>query len=887
MHSSIEAPNPSSAGANFTLRAVDVVLAFAVAALTLPFFLLLVPGGRCERTAMLGRDGDVFQRLRWLAAPGWRARLARRTRLEHWPVLANILAGEMSWVGPRALDADDDRAAAAVASGRNAVAPGVFSLWQLRRQTSIDYGDEWSVDLDAIARRSLRHDLGILFRSLLTAGYGRQDAAPVDGKVLIDTVRVESVTMDETLDRIERRLDEPAGAPMQVCFVNPHCVNVARRDPAYRAAIAGAQLVVPDGVGMRIAGKLLRRPLRQNVNGTDLFPLLCARLAARRGRLYLLGARLGVAQKVADWVEAHHPGVQVVGATHGYFEAGEIPDVLADIRASRADVLLVAMGVPGQDRWVAEHAAEAGVKVAMGVGGLFDFFSGAIPRAPQWLRELGLEWAYRLWQEPGRMWRRYLLGNASFLVAVAMQRWLGSVESLLQGEAPRAAQGHPSAARAVVMALAPQADPLLRESGVLPVMLPLGDRPLLQRNLDTLAGLGVREVDLFAAEGVAEIKRLVADGARWGLRVRIHAVRDHTEALLRLSALDLPGDAPIWFAQAWHWLPAATFAGGVDEAAWFHEGAEGESRWSGWACLPRKDLFGLAQAAAVGMAEDYLAGHVAHRQSGPEPFSHTSVDTMLAAQARWLARRDDRFEVLHERGPGLRVAASARIAPDAVLIAPVEIGEHAVVASGARVGPGVVLGRRTFIDRNAVIEESLVADHVMIGADASVACAIATETGILNARWQAWLPARLTGNALSSTARPAATPRPAAAERLFALAAYALVGLPAACYRALGGRSDFARRVSPGLLGVARGQLSLVGVGQHAEVPPSVREAGWADKLAAAHRGLIRPEDAYREALNDEEARAWADVYLLASPGWRPRWRILRDYALNRGGKPG
>jgi N-acetylglucosaminyldiphosphoundecaprenol N-acetyl-beta-D-mannosaminyltransferase len=153
-----------------------------------------------------------------------------------------------------------------------------------------------------------------------------------------------------------------------------------------------------------------------------LFPRLCAALAGTSHRVFLLGARPEVVAGVRDWIAQHHPSVTVCGSRDGYFNAAEEPQVIADIAAARADLLLVALGAPHQEKWIARCLAATGVKLAIGVGGLFDFYSGRIPRAPQWLRELGGEWLYRLYQEPRRMWRRYLVGNVVFLWRVIRER---------------------------------------------------------------------------------------------------------------------------------------------------------------------------------------------------------------------------------------------------------------------------------------------------------------------------------------------------------------------------------------------------------------------------------------------------------------------------------
>ncbi len=158
------------------------------------------------------------------------------------------------------------------------------------------------------------------------------------------------------------------------------------------------------------------------MNGTDLLPRLCARLASSGTAVYLLGGQPGVAENVARWMETAYPGIRVGGTQHGYYPAEETERVKADIRASGAGILLVALGAPKQELWIREHAGQTGVKVAMGVGGLFDFYGGRIERAPAWMREIGMEWLFRLGKEPRRMWKRYLLGNALFAARIIRAR---------------------------------------------------------------------------------------------------------------------------------------------------------------------------------------------------------------------------------------------------------------------------------------------------------------------------------------------------------------------------------------------------------------------------------------------------------------------------------
>jgi N-acetylglucosaminyldiphosphoundecaprenol N-acetyl-beta-D-mannosaminyltransferase len=199
-------------------------------------------------------------------------------------------------------------------------------------------------------------------------------------------------------------------------------LNIAWRDPAYKATLRACDRVFADGIGLRLGGRMLGVELRDNVNGTDMYPLLC-QAAAKAGRsLYLLGARPGVAAAAAAAMRTRFPGLIIAGARDGYFSADEEDAVIEAINRSGAAILLVAMGAPRQEQWIARHRARLLPPIAMGVGGLFDFYSGRIRRAPPWMRKTGLEWVYRLLQEPGRMWRRYLIGNPLFLYRVSRQR---------------------------------------------------------------------------------------------------------------------------------------------------------------------------------------------------------------------------------------------------------------------------------------------------------------------------------------------------------------------------------------------------------------------------------------------------------------------------------
>jgi N-acetylglucosaminyldiphosphoundecaprenol N-acetyl-beta-D-mannosaminyltransferase len=189
-------------------------------------------------------------------------------------------------------------------------------------------------------------------------------------------------------------------------------IRLAREDPAFRAAVNGADLVVPDGVPVLWAARLLRQPLGERVTGVDLVEQGAALAAARGYRVFLLGAAPGVADAAAAALTRRHPGLCIAGTYAppiGPFSAEENARMVAAVRAARPHLLFVAFGAPRQELWIRAHLDELEVPVCVGVGGTFNFLSGAVPRAPRWMRRAGLEWAHRLAHEPGRLWRRYLV----------------------------------------------------------------------------------------------------------------------------------------------------------------------------------------------------------------------------------------------------------------------------------------------------------------------------------------------------------------------------------------------------------------------------------------------------------------------------------------------
>ena len=512
------AANPSK---QTLLRALDISLAgLALLPLALPLALATAIG-RAQRQSLQGRGGAAFERLA-LALPDSRTgRTLKALGATHWPVLLNILRGQMAFVGPRPRPIGEH-----VAAPTLTVRPGLVNPWFIRRRTAVDFGTEAQADDGYLAARGPRHDLGLLMRGAM-ASLLPPPAACVPGRVQVCDVAFDNLNMSEAVARLRDMLDGTQA--QQVSFVNPACVNIAAAHRGYRRVLARAGLVLPDGIGIKIGSDLLGTPLKQNVNGTDLFPRLCEMLQARGASIFLLGGQAGVAEAVAAEISRRWPGLRVAGIRHGFFSVAEEGAVAEQVRASQADVLLVARGVPAQDLFIDRYLPLLGVKVAMGVGGLFDFVSGRIPRAPMWMRETGFEWVYRLLQEPGRMWRRYLVGNLSFLARVGLQR-LGlrppAADAMPQARTNGARDGE--GVRAVIFATRRAAADLPVPADTPAALLPMGCQTVIEQIMDRLLHAAITEVDIVASDRPEALRALLGDGSRWGIRLRWHLVADPT-----------------------------------------------------------------------------------------------------------------------------------------------------------------------------------------------------------------------------------------------------------------------------------------------------------------------------------------------------------------------
>lgn len=231
-------------------------------------------------------------------------------------------------------------------------------------------------------------------------------------------VGIDAVTEAQALDMIQAFVRE--GGPHQVVTANPEILDNATRTPALHALINRAALVTADGQGVLLAGRILGTPFPARVTGIELAEALCRESAARGLSLYFLGAEPGVVDEAAANMRAQYPGVRIVGTHHGYFRKEGPAAVLADIKATQPDIVLVGMGSPYQEQFIDEELARLGVPAAIGVGGSFDVLSGRVERAPEIFIRLRLEWLYRIASDRKR-WKR-ALALPRFVLKVLRQK---------------------------------------------------------------------------------------------------------------------------------------------------------------------------------------------------------------------------------------------------------------------------------------------------------------------------------------------------------------------------------------------------------------------------------------------------------------------------------
>jgi hypothetical protein len=417
------------------------------------------------------------------------------------------------------------------------------------------------------------------------------------------------------------------------------------------------------------------------------------------------------------------------------------------VKRSRADVVLVARGVPAQDVFIDRCLPLFGVKVALGVGGLFDFVSGRISRAPQWMRDSGLEWIWRLRQEPGRMWQRYLIGNLSFLGRVALQRMnLRPTAPSLPLLAPLGlhSAGHCIARSAVdepvaLLFATALAHPEIPVGSDFPAaLLPFGPTSFIERAVAQLAQAGVRRIHIVACARPDLLRGALGDGSRWGTQLTWHVIKDARNAPAQLCQMPYPTAQRVVLGWAHHWISGAVLQRltQFNHSTWVTAQAS-DRPTCGWSSMP------LEQALALTLGQD-LQGFEMQLLQAPLPKALLSADEwahadtpaqLIAAQHHtWTNESMSTQTQAWIPMPWGAMSPQAHISPAAHMEGPAWVGPNCVIEAGARVGPHTVLVADVLVGSQTHVAGSIILPDTLVGRGLELIDSIACGHELQNVR---------------------------------------------------------------------------------------------------------------------------------------------------------
>ena len=240
-------------------------------------------------------------------------------------------------------------------------------------------------------------------------------------RIKILNTYVDNLSMKETLQEVDQYIRE--NRPLHLMGVNADKINMLNDDERLKQIVNGCGVINADGASVIWAAKRLKKPLKERVAGIDLMQQLLI-LAEKKGySIYLLGARQKVTERTTEVIRNRYPEIKIAGFRNGYFSKNDWPIIAQELKDSGAQIIFVGITSPLKE-YLVEYLQKEGVEaVLMGVGGSFDVVSGKIPRAPLFMQKAGLEWLFRVFQEPGRLWKRYLIGNTRFIISVYREKY--------------------------------------------------------------------------------------------------------------------------------------------------------------------------------------------------------------------------------------------------------------------------------------------------------------------------------------------------------------------------------------------------------------------------------------------------------------------------------
>jgi len=250
-------------------------------------------------------------------------------------------------------------------------------------------------------------------------------------RVSIGDVPIDIVTQKQAVQYVDDLLLQNDGTKIRISGVNAHFVNLSSTEKRLARFLQANTLNVADGTSILMAAWLFKHPISERITGIDFMIDLCGYAAEKGLSIYLLGGMEGAAARTAELLQMHHPALKIAGVDRPAYGKETDPAVAEQIRerirVAQPDFLFVCMGVPRQEYWIEQYTMDLPVRLVMGNGAAFDVMAGYFTRPSKRIQSLGLEWAYRLWKEPARLWRRYLIGNLAFSLAVLGQYFAGMI----------------------------------------------------------------------------------------------------------------------------------------------------------------------------------------------------------------------------------------------------------------------------------------------------------------------------------------------------------------------------------------------------------------------------------------------------------------------------
>lgn len=241
-------------------------------------------------------------------------------------------------------------------------------------------------------------------------------------KVNLLGINIDDCTLNELLESVSGFID--GGERRSIMYANIHVINTAICNKGLAAYLSKADIIYCDGDGVRLGAKILGSYLPERMTGADWIYELCRLADTKSYSIYLLGGSQGVAEAVCRILSEKYKGLNIAGTHHGYFDfkGDDNSKLIREINKLSPDILLVGFGTPLQEEWIYANRDSLNIPVVWSVGALMDFVSGTAKRAPQFMLNNHLEWLFRLYQEPKRMWRRYVMGNILFMGRIIMAR---------------------------------------------------------------------------------------------------------------------------------------------------------------------------------------------------------------------------------------------------------------------------------------------------------------------------------------------------------------------------------------------------------------------------------------------------------------------------------